>query len=50
MDDPQHPDHKDLHDWHGDAFDPTDMGITQINNDFAKIAARRKRRAAKLQS
>jgi hypothetical protein len=50
MDDPQHPDHKDFRDWLGDTFDPTDMGITQLNNDLAKIAARRKGPAVKPQS
>ena len=47
MNDPQHPDHDGLHDWYGGTFDPTDMGVTQIKDDLARIAARRKRPAAK---
>lgn len=47
MNDPQHPDHDDLRDWYGGTFDSTDMGVMQIKDDLARIAARRKRPAAK---
>jgi hypothetical protein len=47
MNDPQHPDHDDLRNWYGGPFDPTDMGVTQIKDDLARIAARRKRPAVK---
>lgn len=40
--DPQHPDHDDCLDWYGGPFDPTDMDVAQINQELARIAARRK--------
>ena len=42
MADPSHPDHDDMVDWHGDSFDPADMGRTEIERRLARIAARRK--------
>lgn len=41
--DPQHPDHDDCLDWYGGPFDPADTGVAQINQELARIAARRKR-------
>ncbi|GAB4363539.1 MAG: plasmid pRiA4b ORF-3 family protein [Kiloniellaceae bacterium] len=40
--DPQHPDHDDCLDWYGGPFDPADMDVAQINQQLARIAARRK--------
>jgi len=48
--DPQHPDHEDRMDWHGGGFNVDDIDATQINKRLAKIAARRKRPAAKHRS
>lgn len=40
--DPQHPDHEDRLDWYGGPFDPADMDVAQVNQELARIAARRK--------
>ena len=40
--DPQHPDHEDRLDWYGGPFEPADMDVAQINQELARIAARRK--------
>jgi len=48
--DPDHPDHDDLMDWHGGAFDAENMDAKQINKRLAHIATRRKRAAAKPRS
>jgi hypothetical protein len=48
MADPKHPDHEDRLDWHGGAFDPTALDRDRIDKALARIAARRKRAAAKL--
>lgn len=46
LEDPAHPDHEELFDWHGGPFDPNDMGETAIQNRFARLVPRRKRKAA----
>ena len=45
--DPKHPDHDDRIEWYGGPFDPADMDAARIHKDLARIAARRKRAAAK---
>ncbi len=45
--DPNHPDHGDRIDWYGDAFDPDRFDAARINKDLRRIAARRKRAAAR---
>ena len=45
--DPKHPDHEDRLDWYGGSFDTKDLEAERINKDLARLAARRKRAAAK---
>jgi Plasmid pRiA4b ORF-3-like protein len=45
--DPNHPDHEDRLDWYGGLFDPKDLEPERINKDLARLAAQRKRAAAK---
>ena len=45
--DPEHPDHEDRLDWYGGMFDPADLDGDRIHKALARIAARRKRAAAK---
>ena len=45
--DPNHPDHEDRLDWYGGSFDPKDLEPERINKNLARLAAQRKRAAAK---
>jgi hypothetical protein len=47
INDPKHPDHDDRMDWYGGAFDPDDIDANHIHKELGRIAARRKRAAAK---
>jgi Plasmid pRiA4b ORF-3-like protein len=40
INDPAHPDHAELHDWYGGAFDPNDPDQPALINNLAKIAGR----------
>ncbi len=44
---PEHPDHDDRIDWYGGTFNPDDFDSVYANKDLGRIAARRKRAAAK---
>jgi hypothetical protein len=46
IEDPEHPDHEELLDWHGGPFDPSDLDDGVINKRFARLASRKKRKAA----
>jgi hypothetical protein len=45
--DPEHPDHDDQIDWYGATFDPYELDAGRIHEALRRIAARRKRAAAK---
>lgn len=47
INDPKHPEHDHWYEWYGGAFDPDDIEAGCIHRDLARIAARRKRAAAK---
>lgn len=46
LEDPAHPDHEDLVDWYGGSFDPSDLDEPAIKKRLARLAPRKKRKAA----
>ena len=50
IDDPNHPEHNELIDWHGGSFDPASFDADRAHKELGRIAARRKRKAAKRSS
>ncbi|HUO01275.1 MAG TPA: plasmid pRiA4b ORF-3 family protein [Rhizomicrobium sp.] len=46
IEDPDHPDHEELFDWYGGPFNPADVDNDAIKKRLARLAPRKKRKAA----